>query len=153
MVARSTRRVARLALVAFVVAGLAGSLRVETASAANHDERQLRGMVNEARDRRRVRTLNMRRFLVRAARRHSREMAATATLEHSDDLATVPGDRPWRILGENIGVGSSMEALHDAFMDSPPHRRNELNRVYRYVGVGMAMGADGRIWVTVLFLG
>ena len=46
-----------------------------------------------------------------------------------------------------------MEALHDAFMDSPPHRRNELNRVYRYVGVGMAVGADGRIWVTVLFLG
>jgi uncharacterized protein YkwD len=115
MVARSTRRVARLALVAFVVAGLAGSLGVEPASAANHDERRLRGMVNEARDRRRVRT--------------------------------------WRILGENIGVGSSMETLHDAFMDSPPHRRNELNRVYRYVGVGMARGADGRIWVTVLFLG
>jgi uncharacterized protein YkwD len=38
-------------------------------------------------------------------------------------------------------------------MDSPAHRRNELNRVYRSVGVGMARGTDGRIWVTVLFLG
>jgi uncharacterized protein YkwD len=38
-------------------------------------------------------------------------------------------------------------------MDSPPHRRNALNRRYKKVGVGMAVGDDGRIWVTVLFLG
>jgi hypothetical protein len=56
---------------AFLVAGLAGSLGIEPASAANDGERRLRGMVNEARDRRLVRTLNMRRFLVRAARCHS----------------------------------------------------------------------------------
>ena len=57
-------------LAALLVAGLAGSLGIEPASAANHGERRLRGMVNEARDRRRVRTLNMRRF-VRPAQRHS----------------------------------------------------------------------------------
>jgi uncharacterized protein YkwD len=153
MIARSTHRVARLVLVAFVAAGLVGSLGVSPASAANRDERHLRRMVNEARDQSRVRSLNMRRFLVHAARRHSREMAATATLEHSDNLAAVPGGRPWTILGENVGVGASMEVLHDAFMDSPAHRQNELNRVYRSVGVGMARGADGRLWVTVLFLG
>jgi uncharacterized protein YkwD len=152
MIARS-HWVARLVLVAFVAAGLVGSLGAAPASAANRDERQLRGMVNEARDQSRVRNLNMRRFLVHAARRHSRQMAATARLEHSDNLASLPGGRPWTILGENIGVGASMEVLHDAFMDSPAHRRNELNRVYRSVGVGMARGTDGRIWVTVLFLG
>ncbi len=30
-----------------------------------------------------------------------------------------------------------MDVLHEAFMDSPPHRQNELNREYRHVGVGM----------------
>ena len=58
-----------LPLAALLVAGLAGSLGIEPASAADHGERWLRGMVNEARGRRRVRRLNMRRF-VRAAQRH-----------------------------------------------------------------------------------
>jgi len=46
-----------------------------------------------------------------------------------------------------------VDVLHEAFMDSPPHRQNELNREYRHVGVGMAVGDDGLIWVTVLLLG
>lgn len=153
MDARPTRAAARLALVAVLSVSLAGPLTAGPAVAANGDERQLRAMVNDVRDERRVRTLKMRRFLVRAARHHSREMAASGTLEHSDDLAAVAGGRPWRIIGENIGYGPSMEVLHEAFMDSPPHRRNQLNEAYRLVGVGTARGADGRIWVTVLFLG
>jgi uncharacterized protein YkwD len=143
----------RIALVAALVLALAGPMAASPAAAVNREERQLRSMVNDERDQRRVRTLGMRRFLVRAARNHSRDMASTGTLVHSDDLATVPGDRAWNIIGENIGVGASMDVLHEAFMDSPPHRRNALNRVYRYVGVGMARSADGRIWVTVLFMG
>jgi uncharacterized protein YkwD len=153
MDARSSRWTVRLAIVALLSASLAGPLVAAPVGAANDAERSLRGMVNEARHRRDVHRLRMRRFLVRAARHHSREMAATSSLEHSDDLASVAGDRPWRIIGENIGFGPSMDVLYDAFMESPPHRQNQLNRAYRYVGVGMARGTDGRIWVTVLFLG
>jgi uncharacterized protein YkwD len=153
MDARSSRWTVRLAIVALISASLAGPLVAASAAAANDDERSLRGMVNDTRHQRDVRRLRMRRFLVRAARHHSRQMASTGSLEHSDDLASVAGDRPWKIIGENIGYGPSMGVLHDAFLDSPPHRQNELNREYRYVGVGMARGADGRIWVTVLFLG
>jgi uncharacterized protein YkwD len=143
----------RIALVSALVLALAGPTAASPAAAANHEERQLRSMVNDERDQRRVRTLRMRRFLVRAARDHSRDMASTGNLVHSDDLATVPGDRAWDIIGENIGVGASTEVLHEAFMDSRPHRRNALNRVYRYVGVGVAHSPDGRMWVTVLFMG
>ncbi|HEX2025503.1 MAG TPA: CAP domain-containing protein [Actinomycetota bacterium] len=143
----------RVALAAALVLALAGPMAASPAAAANREERHLRRMVNDSRENHRVRSLKMRRFLVRAARHHSREMAATGALVHSTDLASVPGDRPWRLLGENIGVGSSMEVLHQAFMDSPPHRQNQLNRVYRFVGVGMARSGDGRLWVTVLFLG
>jgi uncharacterized protein YkwD len=143
----------RAALAAALVLTLAGPMAASPAAAANREERHLRRMVNETREQRRVRMLKMRKFLVRTARHHSREMASTGTLVHSDDLASVPGDRPWRIIGENIGVGSSMDVLHEAFMDSPPHRQNQLNGVYRFVGVGMARSGDGRIWVTVLFMG
>jgi uncharacterized protein YkwD len=153
MDARPSPTPPRVALVAALVLALVGPMASAPASAANHDERRLRGMVNEVRDRRSVRVLKMRRFLVREARRHSREMAATEVLAHSTDLAEVGEGRDWRIIGENIGVGFSMDLLHDAFMDSPPHRRNQLNRAYRFVGVGMARGDDGRIWVTVLFMG
>lgn len=152
MDAHPSRKIARVAILAVLSAGLVGPMAAEPAAAANREERQLRALVNEARQNHDVRGLRMRRFLVRAARQHSREMANQAVLAHSDDLASVAGDRPWSIIGENIGVGPSMEILHDAFMDSPPHRRNELNRAFYKIGVGMVRGADGRIWVTVLFM-
>jgi uncharacterized protein YkwD len=127
---------------------------VRPASGREKDqEGELRAYINDARDKRGARKLGMRKFLVRAARRHSRWMADTGQLVHSTDLASYAGNRDWNILGENIGYGPSMDVLHDAFMDSPPHRKNELNRRYKKIGVGMAVGDDGRIWVTVLFLG
>jgi uncharacterized protein YkwD len=153
MDARTTRRTPRLAIVLTVALATIGPMAASPAAAANDSERQLRSMVNDTRDQHDRRRLEMRRFLVRAARRHSQEMAATGTLEHSDDLESVGDGRDWSIIGENIGYGPSMDILHDAFMDSPPHRQNELNRAFRYVGVGMSRSGDGRIWVTVLFLG
>lgn len=153
MDARQARRSPRLVIVLALALATIGATGSSPAAAANHGERQLRAMVNDTRDHHGRRRLDMRRFLVRAARRHSREMAAAGVLAHSKDLASVGDGRQWRIIGENIGYGPSMDILHEAFLDSPPHRQNELKRAYRYVGVGMAHGADGRIWVTVLFLG
>jgi uncharacterized protein YkwD len=50
----------------------------------------------------------------------------------------------WTV-GENIAWGSgtlaSAGALVDAWMKSPPHRANILQRSYREVGVGLVMGA------------
>jgi uncharacterized protein YkwD len=153
METRSPRRAVRVAVLTLAAATLIGPLAANPAAAANSGERELRTYINEARDKRGARELGMRSFLVRAARQHSQQMASTGQLVHSTDLASYAGSRDWSILGENIGYGPSMDVLHDAFMDSPPHRKNELNRRYEKVGVGMAVGDDGRIWVTVLFLG
>ena len=149
----SPRRIARAAVLTLALATLISPLAANTAAAANSSERELRTYINEARDKRGARDLGMRKFLVRAARRHSRQMAGTGQLVHSTDLASYAGSRRWSIIGENIGYGPSVDVLHDAFMDSPPHRKNQLNRRFHHVGVGMAVGDDGRIWVTVLFLG
>jgi uncharacterized protein YkwD len=142
-----------VAVLTLAAATLVGPIAATPAAAANSGEMELRTYINEARDKHGARELAMRSFLVRAARKHSRWMAGTSQLVHSRDLASYAGGRDWSVLGENIGYGPSMEVLHDAFMDSPPHRRNALNRRYEKVGVGMAVGDDGRIWVTVLFLG
>lgn len=153
MESRSSRRAIRAAVLTLAAATLLGASTATPAAAENSGEHELRAYINEARSNRGAGELGMRTFLVRAARRHSRLMANTGQLVHSTDLASYVGNRSWRILGENIGYGPSMEVLHDAFMNSPPHRKNALDRRYGKVGVGMAVGDDGRIWVTVLFLG
>lgn len=85
------------------------------------------------------------------ARRHSLRMAREGRLYHSTDLTRRV--RRWRYLGENVGVGPSIEDLQQAFMDSPPHRQNILSGRYRDVGVGVVKDSYGTYWVTVIFRG
>ena len=88
--------------------------------------------------------------LSKTARKHTAEMVARSSLHH-----TSTADLKWRVtnwstLGENVGVGASVDSLHTAFMGSPLHRQNVLYPDFRYVGVGVRE-ADGRMWVTVIF--
>jgi uncharacterized protein YkwD len=39
----------------------------------------------------------------------------------------------------------------EGWMDSPGHRRNILERNYNRTGLGVAMAADGRVYITQLF--
>jgi uncharacterized protein YkwD len=56
------------------------------------------------------------------------------------------------MMAENIGVGASVQAVHDALMDSSGHRENILGSGYQRVGVGIVRRGD-RVWVTELFAG
>ena len=59
-------------------------------------------------------------------------------------------------LGENILVGPSgmsADTMETAWMNSPGHRVNILNGAFTVAGVGIAVSADGRIWVAVDFGG
>jgi uncharacterized protein YkwD len=79
-------------------------------------------------------------------------MANSGSLYHNSRLAQDCSGMNWRILGENVGVGSSVDGLHRAFMNSSAHRKNILRGQYRKIGVGVVRGG-GRTWVTVVFLG
>jgi len=57
----------------------------------------------------------------------------------------------WRQVGENVGVGYSVESLHETFMRSPAHRANVLGD-FTHVGIGSARDEAGRIWVTFNFV-
>lgn len=57
------------------------------------------------------------------------------------------------IVAENVGVAYSIDSMFDAFMESPGHRDNILNTVFKYVGIGCSIEEDGRYWIAVVFWG
>jgi uncharacterized protein YkwD len=89
--------------------------------------------------------------LVDVARVQSARQAQAGTIFHNANLASeVTGN--WVVLGENVGMGGSVGALHDAFMNSPHHRDNVLGD-YDRVGIGIVMGGadNATIFVTEVF--
>lgn len=83
------------------------------------------------------------------ARGHSSRMMDRSEIYHNPSLSSVTG--VWQKLGENVGMGVDLNALHSAFMSSSSHRGNILGD-YNYVGVGVKTDASGINWVTVVFM-
>lgn len=90
--------------------------------------------------------------LTAKAQAWAQHMAATQTLGHSR-LTDGVSSGSWRVLGENVGRGDSLQLVHDAFMASPSHRATILDRRYSAFGIGVATSADGRYYVAVVFKG
>jgi uncharacterized protein YkwD len=72
-------------------------------------------------------------------------------LSHNPRLAReVPFD--WRALGENVGcAASNVDAVHQAFMNSPEHRKNILDPKFDSVGIAIAT-SDTTMFVTEVFM-
>jgi hypothetical protein len=88
------------------------------------------------------------------ARSWSATMMREDHLYHRPNLvAAIDGavTKSWTRIGENVGVGGSVERLHAAFMNSPGHKANVLGD-YNRVGVGVVVEGDGTIWVTFNFM-
>jgi len=111
-------------------------------------------VLNAQRSRYDLRPLRLSRKLSKAARRHSRAMARRRFFSHTSPNGTdfverirrsgyLSGARSWSV-GENIAWGSgdrsTVRAIGDAWMDSPPHRANILSSSYRAIGIGIALG-------------
>lgn len=86
----------------------------------------------------------------KVAKVHTRDMVRSNTLVHSTNEQLTRRVTNWITLGENVGVGSAVDSLHTAFMNSPAHKANVLHTAFNNVGVGTKK-ADGRLWVTVIF--
>lgn len=88
------------------------------------------------------------------ARAWSQHMASTGVLAHNPYLASQVDQQvtpQWTMLGENVGVGSSVTSLHNAFMNSPAHRANIMNS-YNRIGIGAVRDRLGQLWITVVFV-
>lgn len=57
----------------------------------------------------------------------------------------------WAKLGENVGTGGSVESLHQAFLNSPPHYANLVSTDFGYLGIGIAE-ANGRLYAAQVFM-
>ena len=137
-----------------VLALLAPGIATDHARAAASQTRrdQMLALTNEARATHGKAVLDLNAKLSRYATRHSREMAHSGTLFHTEDLASKLNGLDWSMGGENVGVGPSLVDLQDAFMGSKTHRQNILQKGYDHAAIGIVQ-SDGELWVTVIFYG
>lgn len=115
------------------------------------DEAAFVAKLNEFRAGRGLRALSVRGELSNVARAWSVRMQTQNDLAHNPDLpAQAPSD--WDRLGENVGVGGSVQELHDAFVASAIHVRQMVDERFDAVGVGVVQSGDGTLFVTVDFM-
>ena len=107
--------------------------------------------LNELRAAKGLSALEVDEALTEVARDWALSMSADGHISHRTDLASVAPHPDWVRIGENVGVGASVEQLHDAFVASPAHFENMVDQGWHLVGVGVTV-VDGSIWVAVNFL-
>jgi hypothetical protein len=77
-------------------------------------------------------------------------MASVGQISHSGNLASGVSAN-WTKLGENVGVGGTVDGLHNAFVGSPSHYRNIVDPDYDYIGVGV-VHAGGVMYTAHVFM-
>lgn len=143
------RRLAALLLVALVATVLIG-VRPATAAQAS-EESDFVARTNAARAARGAGALTVNAELTAVARRWSGKMASANSLSHNPNLAREVTAN-WEKLAENVGFGSTVEDIHQAFMNSAAHRNNILDGALTHIGVGVVIDGEGGIWVTEVFM-
>ena len=95
-----------------------------------------------------------------AAQRHSADMATKNYFDHVSRTGSTHADRAtaagykWRLVGENIAAGhTSASAALKAWLASPGHCENVMNKSYKDLGVGVASNPTSkyRIYWTQMF--
>jgi uncharacterized protein YkwD len=85
------------------------------------------------------------------ARNWTERMVQAGEISHNPNLGSqVEGN--WTKLGENVGVGYDVEGLMQAFINSPSHYKNLVDPAWNYVGVGVTIAGDGRMYTTHNFM-
>ena len=144
-----TRAAALAATLMLVLTAFAtGAINASPADASTSIEETFTRKLNAARADAGLGELRTRKHLVRVARAWARTMAYQARLYHNPELTSDVDN--WRWVGENVGYGPDALTVHVAFMDSPGHRANILDRDYTEVGIGAVVN-NGRVWVAEVF--
>ncbi len=138
---------------ALAVGGLVAALGVTALPAATAAdpglEAEFLALLNAERSAAGLNELYVHADLLDDARAHSQVMLDEDYLHHNPDLGSVT--EGWWRLGENVGVGPEAPILHEAFMNSEGHRRNIMGE-WDYVGIGVQVESEYKLWVTVVFM-
>ena len=107
------------------------------------EARQIVELANEARAAARAGPLRWDTALATAARQHCLRMAAEGPISHryggEADVSERAGEAGahFSLIEENVALGPTPAAIHDAWMRSPGHRTNLLNPAVDRVGVAV----------------
>ncbi len=140
----------RIVLVALVA--LAATVLVPVTTAAATDpgpEADFVARTNDLRATQGLPPLEVDGMLTAKARAWAQTMADAQKIFHSHLSDGVSAD--WHRLGENVGTGPSVDAIHTALVHSPEHYRNLMDPGFRYVGVGV-VNINGTIYVSEVFM-
>lgn len=129
-------RLTVVAALAFAgAAGLLIQVGQPVAGAAGLDEGRFVELINRTRADLGLPAYRLHSALQTKAAAWAGSMAATGSISHSDLALGIAVD--WLRLGENVGVGGAVEALHSAFLASPTHRANMVHPGFSYLGIGV----------------
>ena len=112
-------------------------------------------LVNEERIAAGLPTLTWSSALTEVAVQYATEMATEGFFSHNSLRTGDVGDRladagiPFRLAGENLAWGPTVDRIHIGLMNSPTHRDNILNGRFRNVGIGVVRGPLGLMVVQV----
>jgi uncharacterized protein YkwD len=141
---------AQILLVAVVLAASVIGMPRAAVADPSDDASATVSMINDARWRYGLGGLVPDRELQVLANRQANRMADAGRIFHSGDLGYQLSSG-WWAWAENVGYGPSVGWIHGAFMNSDYHASNLLGVSYNYVGVGVAYGADGNVYVAEVF--
>lgn len=142
---------------AAVLAGLVVAIGLAQPAAAQSyalkDEQKVHDMVNGTRAKKGLRSLSRNSQLVLMARGQADRMEARGSIFHNPDLSGEITRRglKWKRVGENVGMGPTVELVQQAFLDSPPHYENIVRPDYTHMGIGVVSSDDGNVYVVQVF--
>lgn len=112
-------------------------------------------LVNEERTTAGLPALTWSSALTEVATRYATEMATEGFFSHTSPRTGDVGDRldsagiTFRLVGENLAWGPTVDRIHIGLMNSPTHRENILNGRFRNVGIGVVAGPLGLMVVQI----
>lgn len=134
-----------------------GQSAKKDADVITREERAVIDLVNAERKKENLPPLTANLKLAKAARSHSAQMAKLEKMEHELEGKTAK-DRVeavgylYKRIGENIAAGQKTpEAVMDAWMNSEHHKENIMRKEFTEIGIGIALGQDGKRYWTQVF--
>lgn len=136
-----------LVLITLIIASLLVQPKLSEADVSNEDA--FTAAINAQRDLKGLSRLQPDLELSLVAKNWSAFLASQKTLLHSD--LPVGITQNWKKLGENVGMGTSVESISTAFIGSSTHYKNIIDPEFTHVGIGITI-ADGTIYVVQRFM-
>jgi hypothetical protein len=144
------RKICGLLLSVTVSLTVFSALASPAGASAATDASRFVALTNQTRAQHGLPALTVSGTLVGIAQGWSDHMAAAGTISHNPNLsAQAPSN--WQNLGENVGMGGSVDAIEQAFLNSPHHYTNIVSPDFREVGIAVTYSGS-TLFVTVDFM-